>query len=334
MVIEQATYSIGVVARMTGISVHTLRMWERRYSIVSSRRTPGGQRAYTLADIDHLKLLRALTRTGVRIGDVAKLPVNQLMSLLLESSDVPAEPLRSTYPIFVVGEKNIRSCGELKNRFPQCAFSGVDESFGSINEKNLSDLSTVIDVEVLGGSKAQNADQCVLLFSLQVLQPSAILSLKALSHTFLALIVSADYVNPAVRDAFENTNVYFFNASAQGSLNSALNAFLLKERTRDSLAPSTAATDLGLPSLHPKFFTDEQLAAFEQQTTLLDCECPPHIVALIQKLSAFEEYSRGCEVQTEAQAILHTCVYAYAAQARHLMEKALLVVAGNQEDVV
>ncbi|MFT7222865.1 MAG: hypothetical protein ACI82Z_000396, partial [Cellvibrionaceae bacterium] len=39
---EQATYGIGVAARMTGISAHTLRMWERRYRLKPSKRSEGG----------------------------------------------------------------------------------------------------------------------------------------------------------------------------------------------------------------------------------------------------------------------------------------------------
>jgi DNA-binding transcriptional MerR regulator len=41
---EEPLYNIGVVARMTGISMPTLRAWERRYDFPDSERTAGGHR--------------------------------------------------------------------------------------------------------------------------------------------------------------------------------------------------------------------------------------------------------------------------------------------------
>ena len=40
---EEPIYNIGVVARMTGIPVATLRVWERRYQFPTAERTEGGQ---------------------------------------------------------------------------------------------------------------------------------------------------------------------------------------------------------------------------------------------------------------------------------------------------
>ncbi len=76
--------SIGVVSRITGISANTLRMWERRYQLGASHRSRGGQREYTQSDIDHLRLLKRLIDVGHRIGEIAKLPTNQLMALLMD----------------------------------------------------------------------------------------------------------------------------------------------------------------------------------------------------------------------------------------------------------
>ncbi|MEL7297161.1 MAG: MerR family DNA-binding transcriptional regulator, partial [Pseudomonadota bacterium] len=47
-VVEDASkptgYSIGAVARLTGISTHTLRIWERRYAAIVAERTDSGRR--------------------------------------------------------------------------------------------------------------------------------------------------------------------------------------------------------------------------------------------------------------------------------------------------
>ena len=55
----------------------------------------------------------------------------------------------------------------------------------------------------------------------------------------------------------------------------------------------------------------------------LNCECPKHLTDLIRRLSAFEEYSQTCGAENWKQAAVHACVYSYANQARHLIEKAL-----------
>jgi MerR family transcriptional regulator, light-induced transcriptional regulator len=85
-------HPIGVVARRTGISLHVLRAWERRYQVVEPRRTPGGQRLYSDADIARLRLLRRVTDSGHSISQVAALPQAEL-ERLATSEPVPAVEL-------------------------------------------------------------------------------------------------------------------------------------------------------------------------------------------------------------------------------------------------
>lgn len=65
-------YPIRVVARMTGISVDTLRAWERRYQAVVPDRGERG-RVYTDRHVDRLKQLSALIAEGHAIGSIATL---------------------------------------------------------------------------------------------------------------------------------------------------------------------------------------------------------------------------------------------------------------------
>jgi len=44
-------YRIGAVAKMVGVPVATLRVWERRYAVVTPPKTEGGQRLYSDADL-------------------------------------------------------------------------------------------------------------------------------------------------------------------------------------------------------------------------------------------------------------------------------------------
>jgi methanogenic corrinoid protein MtbC1 len=78
-------HSIAVVARRTGITQLVLRAWERRYNAVVPSRTETGRRLYSDEDLEKLSLLQMLTKTGQRIGDIAKLPLKDLHEVAIES---------------------------------------------------------------------------------------------------------------------------------------------------------------------------------------------------------------------------------------------------------
>jgi DNA-binding transcriptional MerR regulator len=65
------TYSLGAVSRLTGLSAHVLRAWERRYGAVVPLRTPGGTRRYRESDVARLRRLRAAVVAGHAISEVA-----------------------------------------------------------------------------------------------------------------------------------------------------------------------------------------------------------------------------------------------------------------------
>ena len=64
-------YAIGAVARITGLTDHTIRVWERRYKAVVARRSETGRRIYTAANVEKLGLLKQLTDKGIAISKIA-----------------------------------------------------------------------------------------------------------------------------------------------------------------------------------------------------------------------------------------------------------------------
>jgi DNA-binding transcriptional MerR regulator/methylmalonyl-CoA mutase cobalamin-binding subunit len=84
-------YRIGAVSEATGISAHTLRVWERRYGAFSLSRTDGGVRLYSDADVERLHRLRKLQEQGHAIGQIAHLPDDELVQLLSEGG-LPRSP--------------------------------------------------------------------------------------------------------------------------------------------------------------------------------------------------------------------------------------------------
>ena len=80
-------YRIKTVASVTGVSPELLRAWERRYGVVSPRRTRGGYREYSEQDVEKLRLLKALTARGYTIGELEQLSVPDLDDLLQRESE-------------------------------------------------------------------------------------------------------------------------------------------------------------------------------------------------------------------------------------------------------
>jgi MerR family transcriptional regulator, light-induced transcriptional regulator len=66
-------YPIKVVSQMTGLSVHVIRAWEKRYNVVEPDRTETNRRLYSEEDIEKLKLLNDALHLGHHIGGIANL---------------------------------------------------------------------------------------------------------------------------------------------------------------------------------------------------------------------------------------------------------------------
>jgi len=79
---EEGLYSIGAVARSTGISPDTLRVWQRRYGFPVPRRKSSGHRLYSSADVRRLRRISEALARGHRPGHVVALSEARLESLL------------------------------------------------------------------------------------------------------------------------------------------------------------------------------------------------------------------------------------------------------------
>src|SRR6478672_8358726 len=77
-------YSIKAVAHMAGITEPTLRAWEKRYSILTPKRTESGHRRYTRRDIYRVMWLKNRLEEGMSISQASALLKTQPESVLLE----------------------------------------------------------------------------------------------------------------------------------------------------------------------------------------------------------------------------------------------------------
>src|SRR5512135_609849 len=77
-------YSIKAVSQATGLSVETLRAWERRYGVVVPQRDEMGRRVYLPEDVLRLRRLREATERGHPIGRLVRMDETSLARLLHE----------------------------------------------------------------------------------------------------------------------------------------------------------------------------------------------------------------------------------------------------------
>jgi len=77
----EALYRIGTLARLSGVSAHLIRVWERRYEALEPNRSDGGARLYSHADLERLRLLKRAVDRGHAIGQIARLEHAELERL-------------------------------------------------------------------------------------------------------------------------------------------------------------------------------------------------------------------------------------------------------------
>lgn len=93
---EPATdfYSIGDVSSLTGLSPHTIRVWEKRYGKPAAERLPSGHRRYSSATVDLLKAAAELVTYGYRPGQILPKDGEHVMELL-QKERLDRSPTRS-----------------------------------------------------------------------------------------------------------------------------------------------------------------------------------------------------------------------------------------------
>lgn len=90
---ERSTlHPMRIVVQRTGLTPDLLRAWEKRYQVVEPTRSPGGQRYYTDADVELLRLLVRATRNGRSIGQVARLTRQELERIVEKDEQAVLAP--------------------------------------------------------------------------------------------------------------------------------------------------------------------------------------------------------------------------------------------------
>lgn len=80
-------FNIKAVSKLTGIGIHTIRAWERRYSAITPKRSATNRRKYSEEEVNKLKLLAKATKNGFNIGNIAHLGIEKIEELLTKTEE-------------------------------------------------------------------------------------------------------------------------------------------------------------------------------------------------------------------------------------------------------
>ena len=77
------TYSIADLEKLSGIKSHTIRIWEKRYNIVSPERSDTNIRAYNDDQLKKILNISFLINNGLKISKIASLSLDELSSKVI-----------------------------------------------------------------------------------------------------------------------------------------------------------------------------------------------------------------------------------------------------------
>lgn len=313
---EEHRYGIGAVAKLTGLTDHTIRVWERRYDAVVAERAPNGRRVYNPADVEKLGLLKRLTDQGLSISQIAANSVDELRERAESLNEFVSVPVPDHIGVAILGDF-------LPGQFDvhEHAVEPVDILVADNNrDRFVADISQ------------QRID--VIVVESPVLDSDVIGQLREyMRHAGAAKGVIV-YSFGRVRDVDTARGAHIVALRSPANVDEVCAAILRvytpgkSVRRRKAPTPDSSSAEWDFAAkVAPRRFSNRQLMTLAQASTTIDCECPHHLAQLVGDLTAFEVYSANCASRDEEDAALHRYLHQTTAQARALIEVALEKVA-------
>lgn len=323
----QPTFRAGAVARIAGMPVATLRIWEQRYQAVRPNTAASGHRLYSSADVERATLLRRLTAQGHAIGLLASLETVQMRQMIRAPEVLQVgwdvSPVQTVLKTVVVGQalaSRLQRLFERQPFGPKLQLMGVFDSLAA-------------SAQAAGQSTKPTAD--ILLWQAGSLQPGFSQVLRSAQEAWRAPATAVFYRFSSAAARAELTNVGAQVLSEPPDDNSLRQWLASLQRTdaprsktddiRGSIPPVSIA--LTEKPVSPPLFDDAALTQFAGLSSAVACECPSHLAELLLQVSYFEKYSSECANKSAADARLHAYLQHVAGSARMLFEKALEQVA-------
>lgn len=295
-------YRSGVAARLAGLPVETLRVWERRYAISDTGRSPHGQRLYSDAQVNRLRIMKQLVDQGHPIGALAQLSLDQLAALaVVPAARGPAQPLR----VALVG-------AALARRLDAGA-------------RELIALDIVAKCHEIDGAAVSlaHAGAELVLVEMSELDDSVVPAIVALRRQLgVAVVVLYRFCASATIRQLREQGCLVARAPTDVAEIVLLCESAVSAVTTPALAQTQPpASRTGAPA--PRRFDDQALQLLASVSNSVHCECPRHLSEILMMLNSFERYSEKCAARTVADARLHEQLNHAAGSARVLLEAAL-----------
>lgn len=312
-------FRIGALAKMSGIPVSTLRIWEVRHNAFSPSKTTGKHRLYSQEDVHKAVLLKQLSRQGHAISTIAP-----LQAVALERMQQPPQALaRPTEeaPVPASGTVSLAVIGAgLANRVASGKFTR--QFLGS--SLRVSDSFPDLAQAVATGFQEPPRILLVKVNTLQDSIGSQILELalkQGVAHTVVVYGFAQEAVVQSMRAAG--------TLMRRGPVSDYELADLISSVLLIDTAKSLDGVQAGSP-IQPRKYSDDTLARVAGISSNMLCECPRHVAELIAQLASFEQYSQECLSKNEQDAHLHAHLHAISGSARALFERALEMVAQHE----
>lgn len=313
---ETGLYRIGAVAKMVGVPVATLRVWERRYAVVTPPKTEGGQRLYSDADLLKITLLKNLTMQGHAISTLSQMSQTQLQKLLNDSRAAQstagmAKQWPSTVSLVLVGLGLARRLEA--------------EQFNSLFQQTVLKVTHVHqDLQEALSQQAGTEPPDVLLVQMGAVQAGVCKDLMELRQHLGAGKVLLIY-----RFATEHA-LQALRAAGVVARREPVSDTDLSDIIHSALMVESANKRQGSNTISPRKYSDNVLLRVAGISTKVLCECPKHVADLIFQLNSFEQYSRDCLNNSAEDASLHAYLSAVSGSARALFEEALERIARHE----
>ncbi len=253
---------------------------------------------------------------GLKIGDIAELPQKTLGLLINEKYDGPAKNRKSDlFPeeilsTVVIGSELSPYFKNHPKRYPQLQLNFPEK----------------IPINFLKSlPREKSAD--LLLLQIDSLHEKYFTPLIKAKKTGVGIFVYYQFSQSKILEQLETYGIYTFKGGLdQPRIDDLVKRAVEKNQYLAPLYASAKQFSIPIMESQERLFSDEALAEARLSKKELHCECPTHLVELINALNAFEEYSKECEADNWQDAAIHACIYSYTVKARHLMEKSLMTV--------
>lgn len=265
-------FSIGTVARLVGVSTHTLRAWEKRYGLDIAHRTESGHRIYNGSAIERLKLIKQAVDANYKISDIAALSVYELANLekVNQSSAQSFSELPSQ--VLIYGERLSARLFRTKPEFGYRVVSQMSDLVTLLNK-----YPTLIQAVIF---ECNDIDDNVerLLYEIRLSLGSKPMS------------VFCQQVESEVQVRLEQAQVTVLPLDQFESLVAELN-----QAIQSSLSVTHSDEEwLGF-----------DIAAMSEKDSELSCICPSHLTVLLERVDEFIQYSDSCEKQSPKDYVMH-----------------------------